>query len=332
MLGLCLLVTVSCRTADKISVLKMRGNTMGTYYEITYISDRGYMSMQPRIDSLLEVFNQSVSTYLPTSVISRVNKANAGDTIPVDDYFATVFTTAQEVYQKTGGAFDPSVMPLVNAWGFGYKKNPALTPPDSAAVDSLLKLVDFTSFTLLQNPYRIIKGKQHTELDFSAIAKGYGVDVAARFMQDNGINRYLVDIGGEIRANGMNPQDYVWVVAIDQPNDDPAATNREAAALIQLNNRSIATSGNYRNFQLIDGKKYAHTIDPTTGFPKMSDLLSVSVLHQNCITADAYATAFMVLGYQKARNIVENNPQLDALFIYTDTTGNMQVYRTPGAD
>jgi len=321
-----LLLFAACRQ-EPVTV-KFRGKAMGTYYEATYLSENGYVNYQPQIDSVLAVFNESLSTYSPTSIVSKVNQANAGDTIPVDDMFATVFTKSVEVNQKSGGAFDPSVMPLVNAWGFGYQKNPP--PVDSAMVDSLLKLVDLASFTLLKNPWRMVKGKQNTQLDFNAIAQGYGVDVVCEFLEKQNIHNYLVDIGGELRARGQNAKFEPWTVGIDKPID--TLKEREVQEIVRLRDMSISTSGNYRKFYIKDGVKYAHTIDPKTGRPKLSNLLSVSVFNPQCITADAYATAFMVMGYEKARNFAEAEPALNALFIYSDEQGNLKTYYTPGVE
>lgn len=310
------------------TLVKFRGETMGTYYEISYISEQGQVNYQKQIDSLLLAFNNSVSTYIPTSLISKVNQANAGDTIPVDEFFAVVFITSAEVHRKTGGAFDPSVMPLVNAWGFGYQKKPL--PADSLEVDSLLKLVNFSSFALLDNPYRIVKTVANTQLDFSAIAKGYGVDVIGLFLEDQKISNYLVDIGGELRARGVNTQQKAWTVGIDKPVEN--ATKKEVQEIVRLKNSSIATSGNYRKFYEKDGVKYAHTIDPKTGYPKLSNLLSASVFTSDCMTADAYATAFMVMGYEKARAYVERDVSLDALFIFSNEKGELQTFATQGVE
>ncbi len=308
--------------------VKFRGDAMGTYYEISYLSEQGQVNYQKQIDSLLAVFNESVSTYTPTSIISKVNQANAGDTIPVDDIFTIVFNKSVEVHQKTDGAFDPSVMPLINAWGFGYKKNPP--PVDSLDVDSLLQLVNLPSFKLLNNPHRIVKTVANTQLDFNAIAQGYGVDWIAEFLESKNISNYLVDIGGELRARGINAHKQTWTVGIDKPVEN--ADKREIQEIVRLNNLSIATSGNYRKFYEKDGMKYAHIIDPKTGYPKFSNLLSASVFHSDCMTADAYATALIVMGYEKARAFVEANNTLEALFIYSDEKGALQTFYTKGVD
>lgn len=321
-----LLLFASCRQEPVF--VKFRGDAMGTYYEASYLSEKGYINYQKQIDSVLSVFNESLSTYSPTSIVSKINQANAGDTIPVDDFFATVFTKSVEINQKSGGAFDPSVMPLVNAWGFGYKKTPF--PVDSAAVDSLLQLVDLSSFTLLSNPSRMVKGKQNTQLDFNAIAQGYGVDVVCEYLEKQGIRNYLVDIGGELRARGQNAKLEPWTVGIDKPID--TLQKREVQEIVRLKDMSISTSGNYRKFYLKDGVKYAHTIDPKTGRPKLSNLLSVSVFSPDCITADGYSTAFMVMGYEKARAFAEANPKLNALFIYSDEQGKLNTYYTAGVE
>ena len=314
----------------KSDFIAFDGQTMGTYYAIKYI-DKNSIAYSKDIDNLLKTFNNSVSTYIPTSLISQVNQAPIDSLVQVDSYFADVFQAAKSVYEATEGYFDPTVMPLVNFWGFGYQKNEKKfeAPP----IDSLLQFIAFDKIDLLDslatNKERLFfvkKQKDNIQLDFSAIAKGYGVDIVAEFLETKGIENYLIDIGGELRAKGKNANDKVWRIGIDKPIED--VKKRELQQIISLHDRAIATSGNYRNFYVQDNQKYVHTINPKTGFSEISNLLSVSVFAENCMTADAYATAFMVMGYEAARSLVLKNNKLDALFIYSDSIGIFKTHFT----
>ncbi|MGB1205579.1 MAG: FAD:protein FMN transferase [Chitinophagales bacterium] len=307
----------------KNEFIAFNGQTMGTYYAIKYV-DKNANSHKKKVDELLKTFNNSVSTYIPTSIISQVNQAPADSLIQVDEYFANVFRAAKVIYEATQGHFDPTVMPLVNFWGFGYEKNKKKfeNPP----IDSLLQLVNFDKVVLLDslsNEHKKIffvkKDTNNIQLDFSAIAKGYGVDMIVELLESKGIDNYLIDIGGELRAKGNNANNKIWRVGIDKPMED--VKKRDLQQIISLHDRSIATSGNYRNFYVQNGQKYVHTINPKTGFSEISNLLSVSVLAEKCMVADAYATAFMVMGYEQARNVVLKDNKLEALFIYSDAKG-----------
>ena len=296
---------------------------MGTYYAIKY-KEKDANPYKNHIDNLLKTLNNSVSTYISTSLISQFNQAPADSLVKVDSYFSEIFGTAKEVYETTDGCFYPTVMPLVNFWGFGYTKNEKKfeNPP----IDSLLQLVDFESVILIDSldsaskPLFFVKKlKKNIQLDFSAIAKGYGVDIVADFLESKGIENYLIDIGGELRAKGKNANDKIWRIGIDKPIED--VKKRDLQQIISLDGKAVATSGNYRNFYVKDKQKYVHTINPKTGFSEISNLLSVSMFAENCMLADAYATACMVMGYKEAKKMVLKNDKIDALFIYSDSTG-----------
>ncbi len=314
----------SCRPSN--SLVNFSGQTMGTYYRISYLSPKA-QNHQVSIDSLLIAYNNALSTYIPTSIISRFNTAQANTPIAINAYVKTVFQEATKVYKASEGAFDPTVMPLVNAWGFGYKDGLSI---DSTSIDSLKQLVDFDAVKITKegSQFFLIKTKPGLQLDFSAIAKGHAVDVLGNFLDSQQIGNYLIDIGGELKAKGKNKHEKWWTVGIDKPQEN--AQERALEAIINLENRAIATSGNYRNFYTKNGQKYAHTINPKTGYPKLSDLLSVSVFAPNCITADAYATAFMVMGYEKAKKTILQNKNLDALFIYSKPDGSIAKDMTQG--
>jgi FAD:protein FMN transferase len=300
--------------------IELRGTTMGTYYSIKYL-DEGNRNFNDQIDSILHNFNQSLSTYIPGSEISRFNRQ---DTLKFDNpFFLPVLEKSKEIYKKTGGAFDPTVMPLVNAWGFGPLPR---TTPDSTKIDSLLQLVGFNK--VAWNHDKVYKLQSNVQLDFSAVAKGYGVDVIAEFLQEQGIKNLLVEIGGEIMCRGKNEQGNIWRVGI--PNPLPSESGSFLYASITLDNAAIATSGNYMNYYETNGKIISHTISPFTGYPVVHEVLSASVLASDCMTADAYATAFMVLGLEKSKEILENDDELEGYLIYVDENDNLASFFTPG--
>ncbi len=330
-----LLLCYSCSPPGN-SKLHIQGETMGTYYSIRCISkEHNAEALKKSIDSLLTVVNASMSTYEPNSNISLINKAEVSPErstwIKIDPHMNRVFRAAKHLHQLSNKHFDPTIMPLVNAYGFGYTEKGA-TLPDEAAIDSLLQLIDFDSFVLRTrtDTTYICKTTPHTQLDFSAIAKGYGVDQICEFLYNKGIKNYLVDIGGELRAKGKNHKSQIWSVGIDTPSD--TLKQRQLHTALRLDDRGIATSGNYRNFYVRDGVKYAHTIDPFSGKPASNRLLSASIVAYNCMIADALATACMVMGVEKAIQFVEENQQLEAYFIYSDEKGNLSTYQTPSLE
>lgn len=296
------------------------GQIFGTFYHIIY-EYPGSEDLQSLILDKMNEFDLSLSTYKPQSVISRVN--NNDSTVVLDSYFLTVYNKSREVSDRTEGAFDMTVAPLVNAWGFGFKNK---LDPDSIPVDSLLELVGYKKVHLIDG--KLLKDDPRIMFDASAIAKGYGVDVVADFLESKGVENYMVEIGGEIRAKGKNNKGKIWRVGIDKPIDDPSSLSREIQDVIELGKGAMATSGNYRQFYIKDGKKYAHTIDPRLGYPVQHSLLSASVIAPDCMTADAYATAFMVLGLEKSIEIVEKDTLMEAYFIYSDNDGNLKTFTT----
>jgi len=296
------------------------GTTMGTTYQIKFLG-RVERDLKPEIDSLLESFNQSLSTYIPESEISRFN----ADTVFYFDlpFFLPVLKESKRIFNATGGAFDPTVMPLVRAWGFGPDK-PEL--PDSSKIDSLLEFIGFEKISFDEN--KVVKSFQGVELDLSAVAKGYAVDVVAELLTDKGIENYFIEIGGEVICKGVNDRGGPWKVGIEDPTIE--IVERSAKAIIELKDRAMATSGNYRNYYIIDGVKYSHTIDPESGFPVQHQLLSATVFASRCITADAFATAFMVVGIEKSKKILEKNSEIDGFLIYIDRQGKLMTYASPG--
>lgn len=283
------------------------GAIYGTSYHISYRSgqdlDKGIRQEMERVNASLSMFN-------PNSVVAKINR---GECDEVDSLFNILWRTATKVNQVTEGAFDVTVAPLVNAWGFGYKHD---CPPTSSRIDSIMEKVGMDK--LFVENGRITKKVEGVEIDASAIAKGLGVDLVAGYFDAEGITDYMVEIGGEVRVKGNSDKKRPWRIGIDKPQDDPAVGKRELEMVLNLSDGALATSGNYRNFYIRDGKKYAHTINPHTGYPVQTDIVSSSVFAPTCMESDAYATAFMVLGQEKSRRIVENDPALQACFMYMD--------------
>lgn len=294
------------------------GLVFGTSYNITYQSND---NLKPEIEKALAEVDASLSPFNEKSVITHVNKNEA---VTLDDHFITVFRLSSEIYKDTEGAFDITVAPLVNAWGFGFKNG---ITPDCHAIDSLMQFVGFDKVKLQDG--KIIKTDDRLMLDCSAIAKGYGVDAVARLLKSKGIDNYMVEIGGEIVASGDNPKGAPWRIGVSKPDDDSVSVSNEIQGIINISNRAMATSGNYRNFYYKGGKKYAHTIDPKTGCPVQHSILSATVVSDECAKADAYATAFMVMGLDKAKAVLARHKDMMAYFIYSDDKGNNKVWYSP---
>ena len=291
---LLLIVVIGCADQKDLGYDKLAGIALGTSFHITY-NNIEYNVSEKQIDSLIHLVNKSMSTYLDNSDISRINKGDS--LVIVDQMFQDVFKKSKRIFKETDGAFDPTIGILVNAWGFGPINK--VENLDSIHIKSMLEFVGLEKVQLKKN--KIIKKYHSMYIDFNAIAKGYAVDVIGWFLESKKIEDYLVEIGGEIRARGNNPDGKKWKIAIEKPNFDGS---RSFQAVIELNDESIATSGNYRKFKIdaVTGKKFAHTIDTKTGFPSQSDLLSASVIAQkDCADVDGYATAFMAMGLKKSK-------------------------------
>lgn len=298
---------------------KDEGMVFGTIYHITYQSDTNY---QKEIEAELQKVDNSLSPFNKASIISRINR---NEKVKVDEMFSEVFQLAEKISGETDGAFDITVAPMVNAWGFGFKTG---NPPTRQTIDSLRAIVGFHTVSL-QDGY-VIKKNPKTMLDCSAIAKGYGTDVVARFLKKKkGVQNFMVEIGGEIVVNGNNEKLQPWRIGINKPTDDSLNTSQAIQDVVSVSNIAMATSGNYRNFYYKNGKKYAHTIDPKTGYPVQHNILSATVFADDCATADAYATSFMVLGLDGAKKILEKHPELCAYLIYSDQKGSNQIWYSP---
>lgn len=299
----------------------INGLIFGTVYNITYQYDG---DLKVEIDEELKRFDGSLSPFNDTATITRINRNE--DIVP-DTFFTNVFHRSMEISEETDGAFDITVAPLANAWGFGFKKGAF---PDSTMIDSLLDITGYTKVAL-SNEGKVVKQDKRMMLSCSAVAKGYAVDVIAQFLAKKGIKNFMVEIGGEIVAQGENPKKDLWRIGINKPVDD-LSINQELQTVLSVTGVGIATSGNYRNFYYKDGKKYAHTIDPRTGYPVQHNILSATVIAKDCMSADAYATAFMVMGLEEAERFANAHPDIDACFIYTDENGKLQTYYTKGME
>ena len=319
-LVLLITVLVSCNSKKETQIVQLEGFVFGTTYHITFLNDSPN-TFQKSIDSLFYLVNRSTSTYVPTSDISKINKGDT--TIVLDTYFTEVMEKSKRIYKETNGYFDPTVGNLVNAWGFGPEK--AKKNIDSIEVKKMMQFVGLDKVTIKNE--RIIKETPEVYLDFNSIGKGYGVDIIGRFLETKKITNYLVEIGGEIRARGKNKKEKFWTVAIEKPNTDGTQSFQTT---VRLENQSMATSGNYRKFRITkEGKKYVHTVNPTTGFASESNLLSASVISTlDCADVDAYATAFMAMGLEKTKSFLKKNPEVHVVLLFLDADGNIQEYNS----
>ena len=290
----------------------------GTTYHITYQCDS---DLTQSIKAELLKVDASLSPFNKESVITAINENK--DVSP-DEMFKEVFSLAMDISKETDGAFDITVAPLVNAWGFGFKNG---SQPSHHQVDSLLQLVGYKKVSMADG--KVKKQDPRIMLDCSAIAKGYGTDRVARLLRNRGVQNYMVEIGGEVVTSGVNPERLPWKIGVTKPTDDSLNTGHELQTILNLTDKAMATSGNYRNFYYKGGKKFAHTIDPKTGYPVQHSILSATVIAKSCAVADAYATSFMVMGLDKARQVLERHPELMTYFIYSDENGEMAVWFSP---
>lgn len=309
------LLLSACEEQKKIDEIKLEGSVFGTTYHITYLDETSY---DKSIDSLFYLVNKSLSTYMATSDISRINKGDT--TVIVDNMFIEVFKKAKVIYNETDGYFDPTIGKLIDAYGFGAgKEKHGLTS------EEIVKLMEGVGFDKVRLEGRkVYKETVNIEFNVNAFAKGYGVDVVGRFLESKKINNYLVEIGGEIRARGKK-RNKLWKVAIEKPNVDGT---RSLQKVITLDNESMATSGNYRKFKVNEkGEKIVHTVNPKTGLANESNLLSVSVrLKGDCADVDAYATAFLAMGLDKTKEFLVKYPELKVVLLYNDNDNNLQEF------
>ena len=305
------------RQQQNMPYQKCSGTIFGTVYNITYQYDK---DLQQELVAKMQEVDDALSMFNEKSIISHINR---NDDVAPNEMFLNVFNLAQQVADDTDGAFDITVAPLVNIWGFGFKRGQT---PSRPAVDSLMQLIGHEKVTF--DGKRIVKQDPRIMLDCSAIAKGYGADVVAGVLNEKGIKNYLVEIGGEIVTRGINEKRLPWKIGVTKPTDEAMEGNGELQTVLNVTDRAMATSGNYRNFYYKGGRRYAHTIDPKTGYPVQHNILSATVLAERCAVADAYATSFMVMGLDKTKKILEKHPDLMAYIIYDDQ-GQNKIWYSP---
>jgi len=307
---------------NKVEYIHNQGKTQGTFYSATYFQPEG-IDLKMKIEAKMHEFDLSLSTYDSTSIISRINRNDK--TVRTDLFFETMYHEAQKVSENTWGAFDITVGPLVKAWGFGFGNSDHTKKPN---LDELMPLVGFKKIKLVN--HQLIKDDPRILVDANAIAQGYSTDIIAKLLEDNHCENYMIEIGGEIVCKGLNPTGKRWRIGIDKPIDDSTNVTSELQTVVSISDVALTTSGNYRKFYYKDGKKFAHTIDPRTGYPVVHNLLSATVVAPTCIQADAYATAFMVLGVDSSLIVCKSIPNMDCYLIYTDKDGKNQVVYTDG--
>lgn len=295
-----------------------RGLIFGTTYQVTYQCDS---DLSVGIKKELEEVDYSLSPFNQESIITAINE---NKDVKLNKVFLDVFQKAMDISKDTDGAFDITVAPLVNAWGFGFKNG---AQPGKRQVDSLRQIVGYQKVAIVDG--RIQKKDPRIMFDCSAIAKGYGTDAVARFLRDKGVRNFMVEVGGEIVTQGINAQRLPWKIGVIKPTDDSLSTSHDLQTVLNVTDKAMATSGNYRNFYYKGGRKFAHTIDPKTGYPVQHNILSATVLANDCATADAYATSFMVMGLEKARQVLDRHPELMAYLIYSDEKGRNAVWFSP---
>lgn len=295
-----------------------KGRVFGTFYEVKYQCSE---DLHSEIIAQLDKVDASLSVFNKKSVISRINN---NEEVTLDSMFINVFNSAMKVSEVTDGAFDITVAPLVNAWGFGFKDG---TMPEKHVIDSIMHIVGYEKVWLEDN--KIHKEHPGTMLDCGGIAKGYSCDVVADYLRARGVENFLVNIGGEIVTSGINDKRVPWKIQVTKPVDDNESTQSELQTIINVTDKAMATSGNYRNFYYKGGKKYAHTIDPATGYCVQHNILSATVITDRCVEADAYATAFMVMGLEKAKKILDEHPEIMAYLICDGENGDYNIWCSP---
>lgn len=334
--GVVAFITIGCNSTENTgteldSYLSIAGETMGTTYTITY-QDTAHRNFKAEIDELLVALNQDVSTYIPTSTISLFNQSASGLKIDpkANRYFLDNWLIAKKVNDASAGAFDPTVMPLVNYWGFGYKGRKKVAKVNTDTIDMLRQLVGLSKIELdtSSGSYHFQKPLPEVQLDFSGCAKGYGVDLVAAFLEDQGIENYLVEIGREVRGKGSNKRGEPWQIGISLPKE--GAASRAIHSVVPLENIALATSGNYQNYYEVEGEKFSHTINPKTGYSEQLAILSASVFAPTCAEADAIATAFMVMGHEAALGLANEQPGIETYLIIGGASGEMSVLYSKG--
>jgi FAD:protein FMN transferase len=305
-----------------VKYIHNQGETQGTTYSATYKQPDG-IDLQPQIEKRLHEFDMSLSEYVPTSIISRINRNDT--TVRTDKDFEDMFNMSQEVADKTDGAFDITVGPLVKAWGFAFGNN------DHSKIPNPAEFLPFIGYKKIHiENHKLIKDDPRIIIDANGIAQGQSSDVIGKLLEDNGCKNYMIEIGGEVVCKGANPEGKKWRIGIDKPVDDTLSIKDDIQQIIELNDGAVTTAGNYRKFHIINGKKYGHLINPHSGYPETTNLLSVTVLASKGIIADGYDSPFMLLGLEKSLEALKKIPGIECYFIYVDKNGKNQVYYTSG--
>ncbi len=324
MLLFSLSILFSCNSDGKKKVytnyFQENGEIFTTSYNIKYAYSR---SLKNEITDELNRFDLSLNPFKKNSIISKVNK---NEPVELDSFFITVFNKSVEVSESSNGYFDITTSQLINAWGFGFQNMDSVTPE---LIDSLRQFVGYEKIAI-NDGGEIIKTDSRVQINTSAIAKGYSCDVVANLLESYGIENYMIEIGGEVSAKGVNEKGVCWRIGVDKPNDEAIFIEHELQTILSLCDKSLATSGNYRNFYVKDGKKYAHTINPKTGYPSETDILGATVIADNCITADAYATAFVAMGLDKSIKTAEGLVGVEYYFIYANEDGTFGTIYSSG--
>lgn len=312
-----IILSIFLSSCSKKEYKTMNDYAQGTTFSIVYEHNE---KLDADIFQLLREFDLALSTYIDTSIISKIN---SNKSVKLNELFIDFYNQSKSAFEATDGYFDITVGPLVKAWGFGVAQE---FNTDSSSIDSIKAFVGMDNIWLESE--KLVKNDERIYLDGNAIAQGQSVDFIADFLESREIKNYMVEIGGEVRAKGVNKKGSPWRIGIDKPVEN--AEERELQGIVLLKDRSLATSGNYRKFFEFDGVKYSHSIDPKSGYPKRDKLLSATILTEKCSFADAYATACMVMGYDKATAFVESNDDVEAYFIYADDNGEFKVFQTNG--
>lgn len=323
--------TFSCKTPHPSSIQKIQGATMGTTWHITYEGPENRLVLQEEVDSLLDIINQAASTYIPTSLISRLNEGETLDVAAEDsdevEFFRFNTSISDQAWKWSDGYFDPTVMELVNYWGFGYEGHRPVETVDSSKVDSLLQYVGYGEIgdRFQTDTWHLPTGYQ---LDFSAVAKGAACDWIGAYFEEQGMTNYLIEIGGEMLLNGPGREGEGWVIGVSKPQTN--APSKELVEELVIQNKAVATSGNYRNYYESNGEMFTHTINPKSGYSEKSNVLSATVITDGCGKADAVATAIMAMGVEKSKEMLEQIPEVEAYLIYNNGSDSMLIYETAG--
>ena len=309
---------VSCVSQPRKTVLQ--GLAQGSYYAITYY-DVENRNFQHEVDSIFYAVDMSVNLWVDSSVICKVNR---NEDVILDNIFIDNFNIAQKAAELSGGCFDPTIAPLVEAWGFSAKSGDSITPQ---LIDSLKTLVNYQKVSIVEG--RVVKANPAMKLDFNAIAQGYTSDMIGAFLESQGVTNYIVDVGGEIMARGCKPDGKPWVVGIEQPAAD-WDSERVIQQRVELSDKGIVTSGSYRKYVERDGKRYSHSINPTTGYPVDHQLLSATVIAETSVWADALASICMVMGMERSLELINSLDGVEAYYIFVNAQGELDTYATPG--